>query len=528
MFKILIADDERIIREGISQIVPWKALDLELVDIAVNGNDAFQKIKEKNPDILITDIKMPGLSGLELIEKVIVENKNIKIIILSGYGEFDFAKKAMKFGVKHYLLKPTNEDEIKEVLTQVISEVKELKEKDDFIDSVKKDIDNMLPLAKEQFVRDRILNKIYSKDELNYYKKIFNLIDNEQIKLILFELEEGFEVEEMVAIEKILKKNLKEFFLVNTFIKNTLIVLIKIIEETVLIETIRCIKKTFNEFYKKELSVSLSKSDTFNNLHILYQEAKEILKYKFYLGEGTLIRNEDVKESKDYKILKDYNFIIEQIAISVKCGDRKAVINDIEDFIKDLKVQKLEKDIIVSYSMELLLSIVRNNFENIKENFDKDINDYFGRIINFQKLKNINEIEENIKKIALEITDANYTTFKHKRNRLIELILQKIEENLDNVKLSLKWLSTNIVFANVDYLSKLFKKEMGKNFSHYLVELRMEKAKKLLKNVTDDKIYEVALKVGFGYNSQYFSQVFKNQTGLSPTEYRKKLLDEKE
>jgi two-component system, response regulator YesN len=330
----------------------------------------------------------------------------------------------------------------------------------------------------------------------------------------------------MVAVEKIVKRFFRKDFLVNTFIKNTLIVMIKEIEEAQLIDVIGQIKKTFQEFYKKEFSVALSQADLFDNLHILFQEAKEILKYKFYIGEGSLIRKEDVKEGNNYKILKDYNFVIEQIAITVKCGDIKAVNSEIEDFIKDLKDEKLDKDIIISYSMELLLSIVRNNFESIRENFDKSINDYFGRIINIQKLKNINEIEENIKKIALEIAEANYNTFKHKKNRLIELVLQKVDENIDNENLSLKWLSSNIVFANVDYLSKLFKKETGKNFSHFVMEQRMEKAKKMLENTALDKIYEVALKVGFGYNSQYFSQVFKNYTGLSPTDYRKKLVDE--
>ena len=136
MYRVIIADDERIIREGISQKINWKRLNLELVDLAENGKDAYEKIIEKKPDIVITDIKMPGMNGLELIDKVIKNYKNIRFIILSGYDEFEFAKKAMKHGIKHYLLKPTDEDEISKVLKAVKKDIKDEEEKQLFLNEI--------------------------------------------------------------------------------------------------------------------------------------------------------------------------------------------------------------------------------------------------------------------------------------------------------------------------------------------------------------------------------------------------------
>lgn len=122
MIKILLADDERKIREGMQQIIDWEALGLKLLALAPNGVVAYELILKHQPQIVITDLKMPGLNGIELIEKV-VGNKDIvtpKFIILSGYNDFDFAQQAMKFGIRHYLLKPTSEDEIIKVLKEVI------------------------------------------------------------------------------------------------------------------------------------------------------------------------------------------------------------------------------------------------------------------------------------------------------------------------------------------------------------------------------------------------------------------------
>lgn len=521
MYSVIIADDERIIREGISQKVNWEKLNLKLIDLAFDGKDAYEKIKEKRPDIVITDIKMPGMNGLELIDKVVKNYKNIKFIILSGYDEFEFAKKAMKHGIKHYLLKPTDEDEITKVLRAVKKEIEKEKEKQLFLDEMKNELSSMIPLAKEQFLRNRVLNKIYSKKELEYYKDLFNI--NKDVRIILFEFDTDYKIEEIFALERIIKMYSDDFgFYINTFIKT---VLLLIIEDNVyekILDTINKIKKRYLNYYDKDITIAISSSRSFEKIHLLYQEAKEILNYKFYLGKGCILTNNDLVENKHNRILKDLNFAIEQIVISTKSGNKKAFEEDLENFFEDLKVDKLEKDIIITYSIDLLTSIIRNNIANIKQSHKKDINLYFRDLINIKNSNTINEIKDKIKKIAVEITEMNYLNFSHKRNRLVQLLIQKVEENIDNENLSLKWLSKNMVFANVDYLSKIFKKDMGINFCQYLVKERMEKAKKLLDIPGDDKIYEIASQVGFGDNSRYFSQVFKNYTGLSPTDYRKK------
>ena len=118
MLKLLIADDERIIRETIFNIIDWKKHDIEVIGLCKNGIEAYDMILDESPDIVLTDIRMPGMGGLELIRKIRQTDLQIQFIILSGYGEFEYAKEAMSYGIRHYLLKPCNETQILECIEQ--------------------------------------------------------------------------------------------------------------------------------------------------------------------------------------------------------------------------------------------------------------------------------------------------------------------------------------------------------------------------------------------------------------------------
>lgn len=141
-------------------------------------------------------------------------------------------------------------------------------------------------------------------------------------------------------------------------------------------------------------------------------------------------------------------------------------------------------------------------------------------IASVQEAKNIFKIKKYISDIGMEIALSNAPESGKIYSSLIRDTIKIIDENIENENLSLRWLAGTILYTNVDYLGKLFKKETGKNFSHYVMEKRMEMAKSLILEGKKDRIYEVAEKVGYGSNSQYFSQVFKKYTGVSPLEYK--------
>lgn len=124
MLKALLVDDEKMVVQAMSQLIEWERLGIKLMGMAENGQRALEYISENPIDIVITDIKMPLVDGLTLIEHCYKENKKIKFIVLSGYGEFEYAQQAMKYGVRHYLLKPCDVDEIQKVLSEVKKSIK--------------------------------------------------------------------------------------------------------------------------------------------------------------------------------------------------------------------------------------------------------------------------------------------------------------------------------------------------------------------------------------------------------------------
>jgi two-component system response regulator YesN len=159
--------------------------------------------------------------------------------------------------------------------------------------------------------------------------------------------------------------------------------------------------------------------------------------------------------------------------------------------------------------------MILNNPPQIEELFQKEQKE------ELQNLKSLEQIQEFLKTSGGQLAPVNQENIVIIRSKLVRSIIQYVQDHLENEELSLKWLSSQVIYMNDGYLSKLFIKETGEKFSHYLMRVRMEKAKELIINSDDDLVYEVARKVGFGNNPQYFSQLFKKYTGWSPSEYKK-------
>lgn len=403
MYKLLLVDDERIIREGIANLIDWASNDIEFIGTAKNGVEAYEIILKENPHIVITDIRMPLMDGLELIEKVKKINENIIFIILSGYGEFDYAKKAMQQGVKHYILKPCNENKIIEVLDEIKDEIDEKYNKDELISSSKRNLDIVMPLAKEEFLRNYSMNRNYPIGEIKYYKNLLG-INDEFLRIIILKPEGECGYEEKFTIIDISNEEIgKDNVLLGTIIGNHVLLLIKDIEFDRLIKLLNSIKINFKNYYEVNMSAGISDVGSFDDIPTMYKKAQL-----------------SVKEIPEKAAQEDYKVIVE------------------------------------------------------------------------------------------------------KQSKLVNTIKKYVNENIENSELSLKWLASKYIFMNVGYLSKVFNKKTGEKFAHYLMRVRMERAMELIEKSDEDKVYEVAEKVGLGDNPQYFSQLFKKFTGYSPSEYKKK------
>ena len=508
MLRLIIVDDEKIIRETISSIIDWKSLDIELIGVCKDGIEAYDMIIDEYPDIVLTDIKMPGLSGLELIEKIRELDKNIQFIILSGYEEFSFAKKAMKYGVKHYLLKPCNEAQIIEVVKQVATDCYQVRALEEIQKNHKKLKENL----DENIMRNIIMESLAHRDDLKtIIKQYQHYIDFTNTNYELYYLHYLTDQSLKLCIQAI-----RTFLATTTpgliphfvYVTNTLLLFFK--SENALYDELSIFFKDL-EFEGQAVSIEYHKQ-SFSNLYSLLETLlKKINRYEFiYLIHDNHLITTYNHNSLFIKI----NHILDTFS-SKEDFDKELFLSEIKEALAEIEDESLLRAVITT----LLMKITNSNLIPFSPmhitDFLVEMNDISGCHAILQVF-----LDKFSSHLTIQpIIQSEYKGF-------IEKTLHYVNEHLSNPNLSLKWIAENYLYMNVDYLSKQFIKETGYKFSYYLTSKRIEKAKQLLLEDNVEKIYTVAEQVGCGNNPQYFSQIFKKHTGMTPTAYIKKMAGE--
>lgn len=512
MYKVLLVDDERIILEGISNFINWESYQAALVGTAKNGVEAYRMIEEKVPDIVITDIKMPGMNGVELVKKVHEKYPDIRFIMLSGFAEFDYAKQAMEYGVKHYLLKPCNENSIIQALTECIEEIEEVQSKDQFILEMKQRIEKMLPYAKEQLLKEFVTKDSYGSKELEYYQQLFHIeLQDPLVKLILFQIEELIEYELLFVIKNITENTFNNIILSCTVGQHFLLMIDSSAQTDHLLEQIEQVREQFHQYYQRDITIAISEEGKMVSARQLYQQTLECLQHRFYLGEGSIITQTDITTQPIRE--NHLQFDEQKFCLLVKSGRWDDANRELEQFFQQLVQLRLDIQTTKSYVIQLFNGMIRIcSPEQMKE--------YLRVMPELLELDTIHSMHVFFSEIAEEITLQFYEQNRSKHSAIIQKVLEIIENELGNQHLSLNFIANERMFMSPDYLGKLFKKEMGERFSTYITKRRMEQAIQLIDQEKDVKIFEVAEKLGFT-DSQYFSQVFKKQTGFTPSEYKK-------
>lgn len=515
MFKVLLVDDERIILEGISQLINWSDYKAELIGTARNGLEALAFIKQHKPDIVISDIKMPGMDGLQLVEEANRLFPELAFILLSGFDEFQYARKAMQFGVKHYLLKPCNESLIIDALHEVIGDLQSRLKKERFMQRMEQELAKALPYAKEQFLKELVTNKTYGTRDWDEFRRLFHIpAEPGQIQLILFQLEGSYDYEHLFATKNIAEDVLGAAIVqLGTTIGSQVLLLVKAsLKQEQLLEKLNQIRNTFYDYYKLELTIAVSDRAEISSIRRIYHETMECINYRFYLGEGAIITKKDIADVISES--PSFYFDDEPLSIYIKSGDWLSAERELKLFFQELADCRLDAAMSKSYALSLLVAITRLCLQ-------EHISHYTPCIVKLDELNSLRSIEQYICLIAQEITLANLEAQQRKHSSIVARVIQLVHQHLEQPSLSLNWIASEHLYMNADYLGKLFKKETSEKFSNYVMRLRIEKAVELIESSTDVKVFELAEQLGFGENPQYFSQVFKKYTGQTPTEYRK-------
>jgi two-component system response regulator YesN len=519
MYKVLLVDDEKIILDGIMRTVDWARAGTVLAGTARNGIEAYEHIRRDPPDIVISDIKMPGMDGLQLIAKTAESFPAVKFILLSGYGEFEYASAAMSYGVKHFLLKPSNEDIIGKALAELVAECEQSARKDQFVNQLKYGMEKVLPHVKEQFLKEFVTNKTYGEKDWDYYRHLFGLhhLDEKKIRLILFQLEGRFEFEHLFAVKNIAEDILVAPLLSSTIGERILIVVEDTERQEELQERIRRIRKTFLAYYNIDLTVALSEADRFIKARQLYRQTLEFLHYRFYLGEGSLITMQDIVHpngtgAADAPGDPAFDSEAETILLQMKAGRWEDAQETIRELFGRLSDGRYDVTTTKTYVIQLFVAMIRLCAGT-------EANEYLNRMISLLEMNTMVSVQEFFMKAAREISEKQYQRNKKRYSAIVAKMIEIIHERMGDHNLTLQAVAEQMLYMNPDYLGKLFKKETGEKFSIYLMKARIEKAKAMMSGGDNVKIFEVAEQLGYGDSPQYFSQVFKKFVGCTPSEY---------
>lgn len=274
MYKILIVDDEEIEREGMAQFIDWASFGVELIGTAQNGVEALEMIAMERPDIVLTDIKMPVMDGLELIRRAKESFPQVHFIVLSGYGEYEFTSQAMERGIRHYLLKPCDEEQIEVVLDAVKAEIEAQREQNERVNSYHKVVEQLLPKAKKQIFRDMLLDPDYIRNgrEESVWKEWKDVV------LLSFSTEKGFDYLEQFVMSNILIELLgEEHVYLSTTANGTLYYLIGAGVVRIK-EAAERMMREFKRMTPDAVFCAMSRKDDVKNLQSLYEEVRELLR----------------------------------------------------------------------------------------------------------------------------------------------------------------------------------------------------------------------------------------------------------
>lgn len=512
MYKVIIVDDERIIRESISKIILWEQYGFELVGVAANGIEALTMIDRLRPDLILTDMKMPVLNGNQLVEKVKSKYPDTEMVVLSGYDDFEYVSEAMKHGVKHYILKPCGEKEIIDVLIQVGESLHKQEEKKDFIRKNNEKMEKVIPLVKEQFIRDFIMSRSYTEDEMAYFKNLFNVTEK-QVRLVLLKPHGDYSFNTLFALTNMIRKGTfnKNIYFLTIINKYVVIITEEMQNEEILESALSEILESFRYLMSSDLVISYTKEGLLEDVSSMFHMAQKYLEVSFYFGNSCIISYNDVELGM--LVEQQEELEVEALITAVRSGNKDVFLTRIDKYFDLLMKMKPEIDNFKYYCIEIASGILRQCPQDKSQ-------DYISSLLEIREMSSFDQVRQAIVSLGSEIVELNYSGIMYRQNKTVETMLREIEERLDDENLSLKSLANDVMFMNSGYLSKLFSKETGITFSNYLTKRRMERSKEIIKYTSSLKMYEVAVQVGMGNNPQYFSQLFKKFFGVTPTEYK--------
>ncbi|MCR4953714.1 MAG: response regulator [Treponema sp.] len=505
--KLLIADDEENIRSGLKQIINWESCGYKICGEASNGKDTVSQIIDLRPDIVLLDIKMPGMTGIEVIKQIneFCDSKALErpaFIILSGFSEFEFAKEAVNLGAKAYLLKPVDEDELQKIVLSVYEDTKKhrdmlvqlrnadtLKEREFFIDAIRTQNSEVPPECKDL--------RILSDYESSSYVCIIACQDFIERK------------EAVHSLKNILSSSFDFFNHIILQVDHDYIIIVKTSNQEAVYN---CLRRVFLKIPGQSFVCCGGMEKGIQGFLESYNQAESLKKYLFYFSSEPFITMEHISSLKCREISFNLEDCIKKIIFYIETYDKeqlnKLLLELREYFFYYSDNADNTKKIMINAILELHRTLCSKYPE--REFESGKIDDVVPNILEKKSFESCFSYFRSI--IIDSVESFNFNT----ADSVIVKVIAYIKNNYTQ-DLKLEVLG-DLFNCNSAYLGKKFKRYTGVQFNNFLDNLRIEDAKDKLIH-TDLKIYQISKLVGYS-NADYFFMKFKRHTGITPKEFK--------
>ncbi len=532
MLKVLIADDERKVCQLIEKLIDWQALDMQVTATAENGIEALERIKEHHPDIVITDIRMPGYDGLDLIRLGQEINPRMEFIIISGYRHFEYAQTAIRYGVNAYILKPIKKDDLTGTLKKLGSkfqkETLQLSYEEQIRQTLKTDEETLRQAFLSDLVcrrsKDRLqlsLEQICREFHFSFFPGCFCMVILKMDGHVLDNAENlRFMSDKVRSItERLLDSYVREYEL--TAFDSSFYLLLNFEEEQR--ANIRRQMKTLLDEMRiqgdilKDFSVTMALGTIcqgMSGLDTSLKNARLWIEERLVAGSGKLFEGEFVRyhSFSDSPLFSEFNQKMTKALESLE-------VFPVREAMLELKNNMISRSGITGHEILQMTKEICNLYLFSMKNFQIRIeDDFLERFL--AGSDNCGSAEELFDYLIREITISYEKAAHLKRqdeNRPIRLVRQYVSEHYRE-PLTLEQVSA-VAELSPAYLSTVFKKDTGMTFLEYLSKIRMEAAKRLLKE-TNRTVADICGLVGYN-DVRYFTKTFTKYSGLKPNEYRK-------
>lgn len=530
MLKLIIVDDEKNTRESLKQYIQWSELGIDVVETAKNGHQALELAKQMRPDILLTDVRMPKMDGIELATNISKLYPECKIIFLSGFSDKEYLKAALNLKAVSYIEKPINEEEIKKIVGNAAAlSQKETKIKAE-TEKLKNNLTESLPLIKQKLVLELIKE---DSDFSKLYVKLQDIIENVStessytILTMLINWQSNIEVNQRHSIQDDIMNILNQDSFTHT----------------------SSVLGGIDQAGNIVVAVITNNKESEENVHlIIKQYFDQILNisngsFNITLGAGVMVnsiskvpvsyKTSVLASSKQFYHGTDrifyYSYDMEKPRFEVD----KTIYNDLKNYLKtdDIKsasslIKKLAEDARSFSSLHIssikciyfnlllvILEVARDR--GMIDYYNESEKDYIWSEIDVSIT--LSQLSDNLLS-KLKSTFGNMSD-RNEKSRKANEIIKYIRERFSDKDLSIQSIA-NHAYLSQTYLCAYFKKTTGKTINEFITEVRIEKAKELLRDA-HIKLYEITDTIGYT-DVNYFSTIFKKHTGYTPSEFREK------